>query len=197
MPTIPDINTGTVYVGGNEVEIVSLLGPNATAANSPKSINSNERKQIILADPLTGKPLDLQNSAGGITTLVAASDYASANLVTGNTSVAALAAAQTVQALNAQTGTTYTIVLADAGKNVDMSNASANTLTIPTNASVAFPVGTIISVTMAGAGITTIAPVNGTVTLVKATADSLSISAQWKTALLYKSATDTWRVTAS
>ena len=46
------------------------------------------------------------------------------------------------QTINAQTGTTYTLVLTDAGKIVTLSNASAITLTVPTNASVAFPVGT-------------------------------------------------------
>jgi hypothetical protein len=40
--------------------------------------------------------------------------------------------------VNAQTGTTYTLVLGDAFKTVTMSNASANILTVPTNASVAF-----------------------------------------------------------
>ena len=44
--------------------------------------------------------------------------------------------------LNAQTGTTYTLVIGDAGKTVTMDNASAMTLTIPANASVAFPIGT-------------------------------------------------------
>ena len=44
-----------------------------------------------------------------------------------------------VTAINTQTGTTYTLALADKGKIVEMNNASANTLTIPTNASVAFP----------------------------------------------------------
>lgn len=100
------------------------------------------------------------------------------------------------QSTNAQTGTTYALVLADAGQNVDMNNASANTLTIPLNSSVAFPVGTLITVTMAGAGATTIAGAGG-VTLNKPSADSLTISAQYRTATLYKTATDTWRVLAN
>lgn len=99
------------------------------------------------------------------------------------------------QSINAQTGTTYTLVLGDAGQDVDMNNASANTLTIPPNSSVAFPVGTLITVTMAGAGITTIAAGAG-VTIVKPSARSLAISAQYETAQLFKVATDTWRVLA-
>ena len=59
--------------------------------------------------------------------------------------------------LNAQTGTTYTLVIGDAGKTVTMDNASAMTLTIPANSSVAFPVGTTIDVIRKGAGTLTIA----------------------------------------
>jgi len=60
-------------------------------------------------------------------------------------------------ALNNQTGTAYTLVLADAPKCVTMNNAAANTLTIPANASVAFPIGTVITVMQLGVGQTTIA----------------------------------------
>jgi hypothetical protein len=58
---------------------------------------------------------------------------------------------------NLQTGTTYELVIGDAGKIVEMNNASANTLTIPANASVAFPVDTRIDVVQYGVGQTTIA----------------------------------------
>ena len=58
--------------------------------------------------------------------------------------------------LNAQTGTTYTFVLADNGKLVTASNASAQTYSIPTNASVAYPIGTQINIIQIGAGQVTI-----------------------------------------
>jgi hypothetical protein len=61
------------------------------------------------------------------------------------------------QLANIQTGTTYTIALSDAGKLITMNNAAASTLTIPANASVAFPIGTIISILQLGAGQVTIA----------------------------------------
>jgi len=67
---------------------------------------------------------------------------------------------------NAQTGTTYTLVAGDQSAVITMSNASANTLTIPTNSSVAFPIGTVILIYMLGAGTTTITGDTGvTVTL--------------------------------
>lgn len=62
MSNIPANNPGVVTLNNEEIDIVSLLGPNATPQNSPKVINGNVRKQIILADPLTGAPLDLQNA---------------------------------------------------------------------------------------------------------------------------------------
>lgn len=59
--------------------------------------------------------------------------------------------------LNTQTGTTYAIVLTDAGKMITMNNASANTATLPANASIAFPTGSEVSFMQLGAGATTIA----------------------------------------
>jgi hypothetical protein len=93
--------------------------------------------------------------------------------------------------VNAQTGTTYTLVLGDAGKVVTMSNASANTLTIPTNASVAYDVGTVINVMMIGAGTTTIAGDTG-VTVNGTSAGSVDVSAQYQGVALLKIATDSW-----
>lgn len=98
---------------------------------------------------------------------------------------------------NAQTGTTYTLVLADQSKVISMSNAGANTLTIPANASVAFPVGTKIEVWRLGAGITTIAGATG-VTLQgnggSVSAGSCDIQTQYGGATLTKILTDTWMV---
>jgi uncharacterized protein (AIM24 family) len=57
---------------------------------------------------------------------------------------------------NAQTGTTYTLALSDAGKLVTLSNASGITLTVPTNASVAFPTGSRVDIAQLGAGQVTV-----------------------------------------
>lgn len=93
---------------------------------------------------------------------------------------------------NAQTGTTYTLALADAGKLVEMNNASANTLTVPPNSSVAFPVGSQILVLQTGAGQTTLAA--GAGVTVNSKDGNLKLSAQWCAATLIKRATDTWVV---
>ena len=92
--------------------------------------------------------------------------------------------------INAQTGTTYTFVLGDAGKLVTSSNASAQTLTVPPNSSVAYTVGTQILVTQVGAGRLTLAEGSG-VTI--NSGDSMkSLSDQYCLASLIKTATDTW-----
>ena len=80
---------------------------------------------------------------------------------------------------NAQTGTTYTFVLADADKEVSMSNASANDALIPANADVAFPIGTCIAVLMLGAGQTSVTADTG-VTLNGVSAGSANIGAQYE-----------------
>ena len=99
--------------------------------------------------------------------------------------------------LNAQTGTTYTAVSTDQYQVlVTMSNASANAFKIPTNASVAFPVGTVITVLNIGAGTCTIsATTSGTTTVLSAGATAASPTiAQYKSAACIKTATDTWYV---
>ena len=99
--------------------------------------------------------------------------------------------------INAQTGTTYTTVLTDSYQVlVTMSNASANALKIPTNASVAHPVGTVITVMNIGAGLCTISAVtSGTTTILSGGATAAAPTlAQYKSATCIKTATDTWYV---
>lgn len=99
--------------------------------------------------------------------------------------------------INAQTGTSYTAVLADQySKLVTMDNAAANDFLIPTDASVAFPVGTVLNVYMKGAGVTTIKAVTaGTTTVVSAGATAAQpVLARYKTAACIKLAANSWVV---
>lgn len=99
--------------------------------------------------------------------------------------------------LNAKTAT-YTAVLTDnRNKLVTMSVAGANDFTIPTNASVAFPIGSIINVIQIGAGQTTIKAVTpGTTTISSTGASAVApkLRAQYSAASCIKVATDTWYV---
>jgi len=91
----------------------------------------------------------------------------------------------------------YTAVLDDAYQVlVPMNKATAVAFKIPTNASVAFPVGTAITVLNKGAGTVTISAVtSGTTTVLSAGAVAASPTlAQYKTAVCIKTATDTWYV---
>lgn len=90
---------------------------------------------------------------------------------------------------NAQTGTTYTLVLTDVAKVVSLTNASAITLTIPTNASVAFPTGTQILLYQGGAGQVT---VGGAGVTIRSQGTKLKIAGQYGVAGLLKVGTDEW-----
>ena len=95
-------------------------------------------------------------------------------------------------AINAQTGVTYTTVLADDGKLVTCDNASAIALTIPPNSSVAYGIGTQINIMQLGAGTVTITAGAG-VTL-RSDGSKLKTNAQYAVATCCKIASDTWVV---
>lgn len=92
--------------------------------------------------------------------------------------------------INEQTGAAYTLAIGDDGKLVDMNRATAQALTVPANASVAFLVGTQILVRQKGAGQVTVGPAGG-VTLQSASS-LVKTFAQYSVAGLLKTATDTW-----
>lgn len=158
----------------------------------------------------------LNNASGaGLTTLTAAniSVGALANGMTATTQSAAdgqnnptklatdLYADRTTQLqYNAQTGTTYTLVLTDGNPGsttagVSMNNAASNTLTVPTNASVAFPVGWVIPIRQLGAGATTIAAAGGVT--INSAGGLLTLGGQNSDAYLNKTATNTWQLGGS
>lgn len=83
--------------------------------------------------------------------------------------------------------TTKTLALSDANTVQDCSNASAQTITLPLNATVAFPVNTVIMFLQSGAGAVTVSPAGG-VTL----NGTSSTSAQYNIFGIKKQATNTW-----
>ena len=97
--------------------------------------------------------------------------------------------------INTQTGTTYTTVLDDNGKLVTLSNASAITLTIPPNSSVAYPVGAQLNLAQLGAGQVTFAQGSGvTIVSTGATTSAPKLRAQYSTATAVQTSTDNWLV---
>ena len=118
-------------------------------------------------------------------------------VVTGDVLSAAMYNGLTTFTIGADNTTDYTAVLSDQYQVLEVMNkATAIAFKLPTNASVAFPVGTCITVLNKGAGVCTISAVtSGTTTVLSAGATAASPTlAQYKTAACIKTATDTWYV---
>ena len=116
---------------------------------------------------------------------------------TGNVLSATNMNGLTAFTVNTDATTDYTAVLADQYQAlISMNKATAVAFKIPTNASVAFAVGTVITVLNKGAGAVTISAVtSGTTTVLSAGAVAASPTlAQYKSAACIKVATDTWYV---
>lgn len=106
---------------------------------------------------------------------------------------AVTAAPQTTVTANLQTGTSYTLALVDAGRVVERNNASANTTTIPTNATVAFPVGTVIEVFQYGAGTSSVVAASG-VTILPGPSP-VAIASRYQSLSLRQRVANEWVVT--
>lgn len=113
----------------------------------------------------------------------------SADDVTMQADLDAVVAALSAIGQNNQTAS-YTLVLSDAGKVVELNNAAALNLTIPLNSSVAFPIGTVIELWQQGAGQVTIVPTAG-VTL-RSPGGLTKLYGQYSGGTLRKRATDEW-----
>ena len=116
----------------------------------------------------------------------------SGNIILNSYSVGYLEAPQNAQ------NTSYTLTITDSGKHIYSQNTATQVLTIPTNANVAFNVGTMVSIVLQGSGSMTISPFSG-VTLYLAgnsTSASRTIST-YGMATLMKVATNTWFINGS
>jgi hypothetical protein len=140
----------------------------------------------------------LTHSSGGATAWAATAADATKLPLAGGTLTGALTGTDatftgtttTYLAFNAQTGTTYTFVLADAGKMVTSSNGSAQTFTVPPNSSVAYPTGTQIIVQNIGSANCTLAQGSGVT--IQSKDSNKEIDGQYAAATLIKTATDAW-----
>ncbi len=154
----------TLYPSGSGTSTGTNTGDNAVNSNYSGLVsNATHTGEVTGATALT-----LANTAiSNRTTVTAAtndfvliSDTSDSNNLK-KALVSDFAGSSGTLSINAQTGTTYTLVLADAGKLVRCSNAAAITLSVPLDSSVAFPTGTVISIEQQGAGIVTVTPISG------------------------------------
>jgi len=92
--------------------------------------------------------------------------------------------------INAQSGTTYTLAASDAGKLVRCNNADSITVTVPKNSAVAIDTNTVITIQQVAAGVVTVEPVDGDVTLTGF--DGYKTAGQYAAVQLIKIDTDVW-----
>lgn len=186
--TVTSIVAGTGLTGGTITSTGTIAIDTATTADLTTA-------QTLTNKTLTTPTLTLSTSTNSAEGRIAW-DSTNDKIIIGDGSSTKEFASSTL-AFNAQTGTTYTFVLADKDKLVTASNASAQTYSIPTNASVAYPIGTQINIIQIGAGQVTInAVTSGTTTISStgATATAPKLRAQYSSATCIKAATDLWYV---
>jgi hypothetical protein len=176
--------TGSALLGG--VTLASGNIDTFSVAIDPDTIN----EEIVFVTQINSDTLTIVRGQSG-TSAISHSGGATVKHVFVSEALNAFEAGlnETIP-LNTQTGTTYTLVAGDAGDLVTLNNASAITLTVPLNSSVAFAIGTQITIAQAGAGQVTVA---GAVGVTVNGADSATkLRTQWSAATLIKTATNSW-----
>ena len=139
---------------------------------------------------VAGNGLTLTDNSFSINTSITA-DLSTAQTLTNKT----LTSAKINLGINAQTDTSYTFVLADDGKFVTASNASAITVTIPPISSVAYPVGAQLNIVQKGAGQVTFAQGAGvTIRSTGTTASAPKLRVQYSSATAVHEGSDIWYV---
>lgn len=148
------------------------------------SVDDAYETVLSVVEPTADRLITLPNATG---TLAIGQTVETNSNVTFNTVTVTGSVVDHVS-INQQTAS-YTLVLTDDKKLVEMNVGSANNLTVPADNTVNFPVGTSIDILQVGAGQTTIVASSG-VTINRAT--GLKLRAQWSAATLIKRAANTW-----
>lgn len=162
------------------------LSGGGTSGSVTLSINTSVTADLSTAQTLTNKTIDAaSNTLTGVATLTGSQTLTNKTLTSPAINLG----------INAQTGTTYTTVLADNGKLVTQTNAGAITTTIAAASSVAYAVGAQITFAQLGAGQVTIQGDTGvTVVSTGATAATPKLRAQYSTATAICTSADNWLV---
>ena len=204
--TITVGTTGITYSQFNASEAVTA-GTGITKSGSTISISTGAITSDMISDgtivdaDINASAAIAQSKISGLSTSLGLKANLAAPSFTGGVTVDSSgiiftdatqvkAGVPSITTINQQAGA-YTTVIADRDKLVEVSSASGVTVTIPTNANVAYPVGTSIDILQTGAGQVTIAGASGVT--VNAT-PGLKLRTQWSSATLFKRATDTWVV---
>lgn len=161
-------NFGLDLGGGNTLSSTELGFLDGVTSDVQTQLNNKLEDIVDDTTPQLGGDLDTQ-----------------ANSITGNYATDAR------RAIITESTTSRTLALTDAGDFIETSNGSTVTITIPTNASVAFPIGTEIDFFQYGAGTLTIEGDTG-VTLNGVSAGSTIVTDRYKGATIKKRATNEW-----
>ena len=190
-PALPanSITLATVAVGAGATAIT-----NANITDTRVLVTTNIPESGDISAVVAGTGLSGGGSSGSVTLSIntaVTADLTTAQTLTNKTLTSPLINL----GINAQTGTTYTTVLADNGKLITQTNASAIATTIPLNSSVAYPVGAQLNIAQLGAGQITVAGASGvTVVSTGATAATPQTRAQYSTLTCVQTSTDNWLV---
>lgn len=151
----------------------------ATAAGTASTLSVGSNGQVLTADSTEGRGIKWATPSS----LPSQTGNAGRYLSTDGTTTSWAAAVPTLNiTLNAQTGTTYTLVSGDVNKLVTLSNAGAITLTVPNGV---FTVGQQINIQQLGAGQVTVASDGTTVlTSTGATSTAPKLRAQYSAATI-------------
>jgi len=181
------ISDGTVATGGGTATGTNT-GDQTTVTGNAGTATALETARTIAGVSFNGTA----NIAIASTNL---SDTASIALLTSTQTLTnkTLTDPKITSALNTQVGTTYTLALTDASKVVELNNAAANVVTIPLNATIAFPIGTTLTIIQIGAGLTSATGAAG-VTVNGVSGGTKATTATYEGLALYKRGTDEWVV---
>lgn len=185
-----ETDAGTTYIAKALVDAKGDLIV-ATGADTVARVPVGTNGKVLVADSAEASGVKWADPTTADITGVAAGTGLTGGGTSGDVTLAVDPAYLATQSINTQTAS-YTLVLADAGKAVEMNVGSANNLTVPPNSSVAFPIGTVITVSQIGSGQTTLVAGAG-VTLLS-NGSKLKLTGQYAEASLRKRATDTWIV---
>jgi len=208
-------NTSTITIGTTNVTYAQFNSGKTVSAGSGLteatpgvlSIASGAITSDMIADgaivnaDINASAAIAQSKIANLTTDLAAKAPTASPTFTGTVTVAASGIAftdgtQTKEGVPSRTtvdskSADYTLVLTDRDKMIEVSSSSAVTVSIPTDASVNFPIGTSIDLLRVGSGAVTIAAATPATTTLNFTPGN-KLRAQWSSATLFKRAANTW-----
>ena len=178
------LNLGTSIVNADVSTSAAIAHTKLANATAGQVLLGTTTTGVVTATTISG---DVTITGAGVTAI------GSGVIVDADVSATAAISRGKIANMSIDTKTgNYTLVLTDANKLIEMNiTSTANTVSVPTNASVTFPIGTQINITQYGTGKTQIVAVTSGTTSVRSTPGSY-LRDRYSSATLIKRATDEW-----